>query len=428
MQSSPQIERALLLQQQGRHELAEKELRQHLAGAPSDGLAMALLAISLLEQERRDEAEATARQSIATTPDAAFSHYALARILVDRNRDDEAAVAINEAIRLEPEDADYHGMRAAIEISRRNWPTALTAAETGLQFDAQHVTCNNLRAMALVKLGRKAEAGETLNSTLAREPENAFSHANKGWSLLESGDRKRAMHHFRESLRLEPEDEWAKAGLVEAIKAGNPLYAVMLRYFLWMQKLPDNIRWIIILGGYFGSKLLRGAAKSNPGLQPIVTPLIVAYTIFAVLSWLAQPVFNLLLFLHPFGRHALSDDQRSQARLVGICFALGIGSLAVWIASGRAEDYLYAALVFGLLALPTSAIHACDRGWPRLTMTGITATLALLGLIAVVGLCMDAPDRSLPKALGYGALGLFSIGVFASQWIAIWLMNQRPKR
>jgi hypothetical protein len=56
-------------------------------------------------------------------------------------------------------------------------------------------------------LGRKGEAGSTIDGTLSREPENSFSHANKGWTLLEQGRRKEALAHFRESLRLEPGNE-----------------------------------------------------------------------------------------------------------------------------------------------------------------------------------------------------------------------------
>ena len=429
MNHSPQLQRALVLHEQGRHELAEKELRQHLAESPRDGFALALLAITMLEQERRDEAEQTAKESIAAAPDLAFAHYALARVLSDRNREDEAAAAIAEAIRLEPDDADYHAMRAGIEFDRRNWPTALEAAETGLQFDPEHVACNNLRAMALVKLGRKAEASQTISGTLAREPENATSHANKGWTLLESGERKPAMQHFRESLRIDPDNDWAKAGLVEAIKAGNPVYAVMLRYFLWMQKLSGNVRWAIILGGYFGSKILRGAAQSNPGLRPYVMPVVIAYMLFAILSWLAQPVFNLLLFVHPYGRHALNDDQRSQARWVGVCLALALGSLGIWFASGRSEDYPMAALVFGLLTLPVAAVHSCDEGWPRTTMLVIALVLAAAGCFSVgVLYILVPPQRSVWTLLGYGTLGLFSVGIFISQWVAIWLMSQKPRR
>lgn len=419
MANSPQLQRALILHQQARHDLAERELRQHLAECPNDGFALALLAISMLEQERRDEAERTAKESIAAAPDMAYSHYALARVYSDRNCYKEAANAIAEAIRLEPADADYHAMSAVIELERRNWAAALSAAETGLQFDPEHVDCNNFRAMALVKLGRKAEAGVTIAGTLAREPEDALTHANQGWTLLEAGDRKQAMHHFRESLRLDPSDAWAKAGLVEAIKAGNPLYAGMLRYFLWTAKLSSRAQWGVIVGGYVGMRILWWLAKTNPSLEPLLTPIIVAYMVFALLTWLAQPIFNLLLFLHPFGRHALNDDRRSQAKWVGACLALAAGLVLLWFIAGRVDAFLLFAIVLGTLAIPTSAIHACHRGWPRVTMTAITLALGLIGLSAV------------PFALAFNRGELtyaFLLGVFLSQWVALWLAHQTPKR
>ncbi len=426
---SAQIQRALVLQAQGRHEHAEKELRQHLAGAPSDAFAHSLLALSLLEIERRSEAEESAREAIGLEPDAAFSHYAMARVLSARNRDDEAAAAIQEAIRLEPADADYHGTLAAIEFDRRRWQAALDAAETGLQFDPEHVNCNNLRAMALVKLGRKSEAGATLDATLARDPDNSISHANKGWTLLHSGARREAMEHFRESLRLDPENDWARAGLVEAIKAGNPLYALMLRYFLWVSKLSDRARWGILLGGYFGNRMLASLSDSSPALAPWILPLRVLYVAFALLTWLAYPLFNLMLFLHPHGRHALSGDQRNQASWTGMLLGFALLSLSVWLFAGRRFEYLLLALVLGLLALPTIAIFGCERGWPRLTMAAIAAVLGALGLFAVLAvLLLDPPARSPLGSAAVECLQAFFIGTFISQFAANWLASQKPRR
>ena len=365
MNDSPQLQRALVLHEQGRHDLAEKELRQHLAQTPDDGYAQALLAITLLEREQLDAAERTAREAIGNAPDFAFTHFALARVLSSRHREAEALSAIEEAIRLEPEDADYHGMRGGIEFDRQRWQAALDAAEEGLQFEPEHTGCNNLRAMALVKLGRKSEAGATIERTLARDPDNAFSHANQGWTLLEQGRRKEAMNHFRESLRLDPTNDWARAGLVEGLKAGNPLYAVMLKYFLWMQKLSDGARWGVIIGGYFANRVMAGAARSNPDLAPWLLPVRILYVVFVVFTWLAYPIFNLMLFLHPVGRHALDKEQRAQASWVGISLAIGLGSLIAWGVIGRKGDYLIPALVFGLLAIPIAAVFGCAKGWPR---------------------------------------------------------------
>lgn len=417
----------MVLQEQGRYDMAEQELRQHLVVDPNDGFSHALLAIALLEQEKRDEAEQAARDAIGNTPDLAFAHYALARVLLDRNLDNDAAVAIEEAIRLEPTDADYHAMRANIDFQRRRWALALSAAETGLQFNPEHNGCNNLRAMALVKLGRKSEAGITIERTLSRNPDDAFSHANQGWTLLEQGRRKEAMNHFRESLRLDPTNDWARAGLLEGLKAGNPIYAVMLKYFLWMQKLPDGARWGIIIGGYFANRVMSGLAKSNPNLANWLLPFQILYAVFAILTWLAYPLFNLMLFLHPVGRHALDREQKMQASWVGLCFGLGLASLGIFFATHNGA-FLISALVFGLLTLPTSAIFACAHGWPRMAMLTLTLGLAVVGLTAVALTFINPPADSSSGKLGGGALGLFITGAIISQWVAIALTNQRPRR
>ena len=429
MTNTPHLQRALVLQSQGRHDLAEKELRQHLAKLPNDGFAHAVLALNVAELDRLAEAEESAREAIGLAPDNAFSHYAMARVLSARNREDDAALAIMEAIRLEPVDADYHGMLAVIEFHRRRWQPSLDAAETGLRFDPEHVNCNNLRAMALVKLGRKAEAGATIDATLSRDPANAISHANKGWTLLEQGRRKDAMMHFRESLRLDPTSDWARAGLVEAIKAGNPIYALLLKYFLWMAKLSARAQWGILLGGYFGNRMLGDMSRKNPEWSPWIDPVRIAYVAFALLTWLSQPLFNLMLFLHPQGRHALSNDQRGQASWVGLLLGLALASVGAWFFCGKKFEFILTALVLGLLAIPVMAIFVCARGWPRTTMMAIAVTLASTGLFAAfVMLFADTSESTALGTSAIGALNFFFIGIFATQFLANWLAAQRPRR
>lgn len=427
MTGNPHLQRALLLQEQGRHELAEKELHQHLAAEPNDGFGRAALALSLLELERRDAAEKAAREAIGHAPDLAFAHYALARVLSDRNREAEAAAAIDEALRLDPADADYHAMKAAIAHDRRRWADALAAAEAGLEFDPEHVACNNLRAMALTQLGRRAEAGATMDATLSRAPDNAFAHANKGWTLLHEGDRRQAMVHFREALRLDPTQDWARAGLVEAIKAGNPVYAVMLKYFLWMARLPAGTQWAIILGGWFGNRLLGAVAKGNPELAPWLWPIRAVYLAFLLLTWLADPLCNLLLRLHPVGRHALTDEQKSAANWIGGTLALALVALGLAIVLIRA--WLFGlAIVCGLFALPLAGRFKCAEGWPRRLMTAICVLLALLGLAGVYLATGDLRPGSLGKEFSIAVLGVYALGAALSTWVVGFLMAARPKR
>ncbi|HEY5041793.1 MAG TPA: tetratricopeptide repeat protein [Verrucomicrobiae bacterium] len=420
---NPNLERALLLYQQSRHDLAEAELRQSLAAEPQDAYAHALLALCLAHREKFQEATDEARQAVHLAPDFSFAHFVLAHVFYDRNRFPEALAAINEAIRLNPEDADQYALLANIQMQERRWPSALNAAEQGLQFDPEHVGCTNLRAMAMVKLGRKAEAGRTIGAALSKNPDNSLTHANQGWTLLEKGDPKKAAEHFREALRLNPQNEWARQGIIEALKARNIIYALMLKYFLWMSKFSRRGQWGIILAGYFGNRILAVVASENPGLAPWILPLRILYVTFALMTWLAYPIFNLLLRLNKFGRLVLSREQTIASNWFGLCLLLALVGLGGCAFRGFESAWFIMAIVFGLLLLPVSAIFKCAAGWPRKVMAGLTVGMALIGLTAVAQFFTESGSPDTAKVL----LTLFAVCVVASTWFGNFLVSQRPK-
>ena len=429
---NPNLERGLLLFQQSRHELAENELRQALAADPHDAYPHALLALCLAAREKFDEATTEARQAIHLAPDFPFAHYAHAHILYDRNHYPEAQAAIEEAIRLDSTDADYFSLLASIHFDERRWADSLKAAEQGLQFDPEHVGCTNLRAMAMVKLGRRAEAGATIDTALARNPGNATTHANQGWTLLEQGEPKKALEHFREALRLDPENECARHGIVEALKARNLIYALMLKYFLWMSKLSSRAQWGIILVGYFGNRGLGVLAQSKPALAPWIWPIRILYIVFALMTWLAYPLFNLLLRLNRFGRLALSREQVVASNWVGGCVFATLLGLAGCALFGTDSGWLLVAMVFGFLMLPVAGVFRCATGWPRNVMAACTILLAVLGLALLGVLAVGesgwlAKPKQLVEPLKL-LISAFLIGAVASTWLANILVSQRPRR
>jgi tetratricopeptide (TPR) repeat protein len=429
---SPNLQRALLLYQQSRFELAEPELRQALAADPDDAYAHALLALCLAHREQFDEATQEARQAIHLAPDFAFAHYAMANVLQDRRRYDEAIAAISEALRLEPEDADYCALLSQIRLDQRNWPAGLEAAERGLQFDPGHISCTNLRAIALVKLGRKAEAGATIDAALARNPDDAITHANQGWTYLEQSDPRKALEHFREALRLEPTNEWARAGIVEALKARNIVYGLLLRYFLWMAKLPAAAQWGVIIGGYLLNRALSSAAKANPDLAPWLLPVRILYLVLVLLTWTAEPLFNLLLRVNKFGRLALSEEQTTASTFFGATVFPALASLALCFVFGFDSIFLIAALVFGVLMIPVAGMFKASSGWPRTLLMGYTAGLTLAGLAALCffGLAgwQGVPEGRDWLQLGKVTLGLFIVGGVIFMWGANVIIPIRPKR
>ena len=187
------MQRAVLLYQQRRFDLAAEAVREALGQEPTDGYGRcSLLGLCLMQQQKYDQATEEVRQAIVHAPDMAFAHYAAGCVLQERNEFEDAEGAAREAVRLAPEDANYWGLLSQTFISRKLWARGLEAADHGLEADAEDATCVNLRAVALENLGRKEEAAAAIGETLARNPFSTMSHANQGWTLLHQNKPKEA--------------------------------------------------------------------------------------------------------------------------------------------------------------------------------------------------------------------------------------------
>lgn len=420
-------QRALLLVQQNRPTEAERALRQVLLADPSHAMAHAMLAQCLIQQERYDDAQNHAAEAIRSAPDEPMAHYVLSLVLFSRNRLEEADAAIAQAIRLDPTDADLHAMQAQVWIQQRRWRDALAAAQRGLGVDPEHIGCTNLRAMALVHLGQRDQAGQSIDAALRKNPEHALSHANLGWTRLHQNDPVKAMEHFREALRLDPNNEWARAGIVESLKARHLVYRLMLRYFLLMSRLSSGAQWAIIIGLWVLSRILRSVADQNPSLAPYLLPIIYLYVVFVLMTWLSPHLFNLMLRMNRFGRHALSAEQRQASNVLGgsIAGAAILFGAAWWV--GDAALFVFALAWLGLM-LPMAGAYAVPAGWPRRWMFALTGFLLVVATAALAigfGLPVDAMTYS-PAWMAL--MVAFVIGVVGAQVLANVLGSRSVKR
>lgn len=393
-----------------RYAEAEEMLRQALAEDPQDAYALSLLAITLSEQRRFGDAVQSAQRAIGLAPDDPFCHYAMASVLEDLEKYDDALKAIETAIRLEPNRPSYYARLSSIYLSKRDWKKALQAAEAGRALEPENIACANLQAIALTKLGRKDEAARAIGDALSEDPENAVTHANQGWAMLYANNHEVALLHFQEALRINPALEWARQGIVEALKARNLLYRLLLRYFLWMSRLGRQAQWLVIIGFLFLPRILRSSAASLPALQPLVTPIMLLYLFFALLSWIAQPLFNLLLRLDKAGRMALSEEQVIASNWIGLCVAgSGLSALAALVTGNG----IFWSGAIGALAmsLPVAGVFNAKPGNKRNILILYTLLLALVGGASLVS------GFSSPEA-GSALSTFFMLGWVGYTWLA----------
>jgi Tfp pilus assembly protein PilF len=413
------LERALLLLQQSRYDLAEQELRQLLAKDPDDALAHALLAFSLTQQDKLEEAESSARQAIQLAPEHPYCHYCLGVVKIQKDDLVSARQAVEEAIRLDPEDSDYHGLRALIYLRAQRWQEALDAANDGLTHDPTHQGCLNHRAMALVKLNRHEEAHQTIGQALQRNPENEQTHANLGWTYLHKGQHQKALEHFSEALRLDPNYDYARHGLVEALKARYFLYRWLLQFFLWMSGLSPGVRGGLIVGAYVLVKVLQGTARQHPEVAPFILPIVSFYGIFVLLTWIIDPLFNLALQCNKYGRHALSSRQRWNSSIFGVLLLATIVSAICGVVTGLVIFFLLA-LNLGLLIVPATRVLE-DSGKINRGALAFVAGMALFGTAAVAALLAGFKEA----AFAFSTVNFF--GACAFTWFGAFQGLQRPK-
>lgn len=374
---SLRIQRARLLLTQSRPADAERELLPALAESPDSAEVHALLALCRLRLERAADALEPATTAIGLAPDWAFAHYVHALVLRELDKLKAALDAIAEAIRIDPYDANHFTAQSSIHLQRDDWNAALASAEAALAIDPEDNTAANLRAMALVRLGRKDEAVRTVEQNLSRDPNDAFSHANQGWNALHRNDPRLAQEHFREALRLDSSLDYARQGLLEALKARNPVYRVMLAYFLWMGRMSGKIQWAFALGVMFGNRVIRDLSSSNPGLAWVFVPLQVLFYAFIYLSWTAIPMFNFTLLFDRFGRHVLTRRERIAALVFGVSFLLAVAALVWWLCGGRAGRM--ATITFAYVSALVAATVAMT-GWRLVAFAAATLLLAVIGV------------------------------------------------
>lgn len=417
------LQQAWFLFGRDRHRDAIAEAARALEIEPESADCFTVMALAHDQLEEYEHAERCAREAVLREPGESSTHRALAIVLFDRRDPDGALAAIQQAIRLDPHEVQSFAVLGQIHLVKQQWNKSLAAADQGLTLDPAHEGCLNVRTQALLHLGRLDEARITVGGVLAENPENAFSHANLGWVELHSGRHASALKHFSEALRHDPNLDWARAGLVEALKAKYRVFRCVLAFQLWLQRMSPQLRWGLVIGAYVLFRVLRSVEKSHPEWSPVLVPLGFAYAGFVYLTWTADSFFELMLSFNRFGRRAMNREQLVGAIATGVC--VGVAAIGAGVALCGGDRAWFTALVALLLVVPIGGTANATVGWPRTVAGIVTAVLALLtflGIVRAVTSGSPLPDDA------EIALALAGLGCVLSTWVFPFLIHARPKR
>lgn len=402
------VSRAELLIQQQKFVEAEKLLKDVLSSDPNDVYVLTLLAEVNLQLKKIEGATALINSAIAINPEAAHLFYVKARIAIEKNEYDDAEKNIAQSLKLDPRDANYYALWASMKLARKQYDRALELANKTLELDSANLLGLNIRSTALLKLNKSTESFQTIEGALREDPNNAYTHANYGWNLLEKGEHRKALEHFREALKIDPNFEYAQAGMLEALKASNVFYRLFLKYSFWIGNLTAKYQWAVIIGFYFGFRMLRSLASSNETLRPYLTPLIILLGIIAFSTWIITPIGNLFLRLNKYGQHLLSKKELMSSNFVGISFLVFvIGVVCYFI---LIDDKFLTLAAFGFsMMLPYGAMFAKTKYKHAL--------IIYAGIMTVLGIAAVTNTFSTGQVFN-GLTPVFIIGFVIFQWVA----------
>jgi hypothetical protein len=138
--------------------------------------------------------------------------------------------------------------------------------------------------------------------------------------MVKSAD---ALTHFKEALKNNPNNEYAKGGMLEAMKSKFPVYRYFLMLMLWLGKMKGGNQWAFIVGGYVVYRVLISYSQKQRKSPAIFNTHHRNYIpCFSISSWIFSPLMNLYLLTNTYGKFTLSEDQKQSARLVGITLTM----------------------------------------------------------------------------------------------------------
>jgi hypothetical protein len=154
-------------------------------------------------------------------------------------------------------------------------------------------------------------------------------------------------------------------------------------------------------------------------VAPFIAPIVGFYVAFVLLTWTADPLFNLILQCNRYGRYALSKQQRWSSTFFGVLLLGGIVALIGGLITGATVLFLLAGHL-ALLIIPATHVLKDDGGIDKIAIT-VVAAMALSAILAAASLMLGYKEG----AIIFTVVSLLGLAAFT--WFAVVLGMRRQK-
>lgn len=372
-----QLERIEFLIRTHKLKEAQKRIGELLLQYPDEGTLYQLQSKIEVEHDNYDKALELINTAVGLEPTYGDHFYHQSRILYLKRDFAAAMTSINTALDLEPSDPYFCGQKAMLLYQKEKRDEAIEWAKKGLETDPENDFCANVLSMVLGVKGDTLGAEAVLGDRLARNPEDAFSHANMGYNFIRKGNMKQAKVHFKEALLIDPEFQYAKDGMIEAIKGSNILYRTIVNYGVWMEKLTSKNQWFVIIGLLLVVNFL-----------PV---LIAPYLLFIAYIYLAPPIAHAILYYDTYGRYLMDDKSRNISIVLN--FLLPIAIIAALFGLIISGNYFILAIAAMFATVPIYGLISRERTFNMLILTLFAGVFLVYGILSVLPMFADMQQQ-----------------------------------
>lgn len=335
------------LLRQGKPEEAINRLQAHLAQYPEDSQAKFLLAWAYYMSNELPEARNMAEALFAEDPEQSQLVNLIAEIDLAEDKYDDAAKKAQFLVEKDPNQAQPYILLARIKFLQRYYDAALQHIERALELDAENKEALNLRVRISDTIGNYDKARDSIQELLYLDPENPTTLANLGLQQLNDGNVTEALETFSQALSIQPTNMLARHGMMEGLRSRFWIYRLFYHYQRFISRLSAKNSWIFIIGTYLAARAIGGMAEVSEGnLQLILNIVVIIIALTFFLSWVINPLLNLVLSQNKYGKLLLDDREKKMANLTGVSLLLAILSFIGFALTG-----FYRLLVSGFLFL-----------------------------------------------------------------------------
>jgi tetratricopeptide (TPR) repeat protein len=244
------LDRAEILIEQNRYDLAEVAVRQEIAENPDSDRGYSTLALCLVSQRKLGgETLDLINYALSLNAENDWNHYLLAMYWCDLCDFDRARSAIDTAIELDPNSEYYFYLLAFILFAqgenkfehkslsffnlsflhescfiRPDLEPVFTPIEQSLALNPEYLPTLNLLTKLLIRIGKNRQALRNSLSALSLDPNDEDAHDLHGQILTKDGKYSAAVESFKSALSIDPTLKSAKKGLLEAMRSQYWIY------------------------------------------------------------------------------------------------------------------------------------------------------------------------------------------------------------